>query len=396
MFASLDPFGLHWGAFLLALFALIALANLASMGVAAWRIRRRHTFRAFAVPVSVVVPCRGLEAFSRGTLSSAFTLDYPDYELIFCLADPRDPLIPLIREQMNAHPQVPARILTGDDRISDNPKLNNCVKGWHAARHQWIVLADSNVLMPRNYIRQLLSGWRASSGLVCSPPVGSRPSGFWAEVECAFLNTLQARWQYTAEALGLGFAQGKSMLWRRDLLNAEGGIHVLAREIAEDAAATKAVRAMNRDVHLVDAPFEQPLGERTLRAVWSRQIRWARLRRVTFALCFAPEIFISALVPAMGVGTSMIALGHEPLAASLAVISLLAITYAAETALAFAKGWHVSRRLPLAFLMRDILVPLIWTCAWFGSAIVWQGQKMKVRRGRKEDVADERDRPLPA
>ena len=53
-----------------------------------------------------------------------------------------DPVIPLIRRLMAEHPKVPARLLVGDDRISINPKLNNLVKGWNAADHDWIVMAD--------------------------------------------------------------------------------------------------------------------------------------------------------------------------------------------------------------------------------------------------------------
>ena len=47
-----------------------------------------------------------------------------------------------------------------------------------------------------------------------APPVGSHPDGFWAALECAFLNTYQARWQYFADTLGLGFAQGKTLFCR--------------------------------------------------------------------------------------------------------------------------------------------------------------------------------------
>jgi ceramide glucosyltransferase len=104
-------------------------------------------------------------------------------------------------------------------------------------------MADSNVLMPRDYIRRLLGAWQPDTGLVCSPPVGCRPVGFWAGLECAFLNTYQVRAQYVADALGLGFAQGKTMLWRRADLEAAGGIGALGAELAEDAASTKIVRA---------------------------------------------------------------------------------------------------------------------------------------------------------
>ena len=78
---------------------------------------------------------------------------------------------------------------------------------------------------------------------------------------------------------------------------ADGGIRALGAEIAEDAAATKVIRSLGLHVRLVDTPFEQPLGRRSLREVWSRQVRWARLRRSTFPLCFAPEIFTGALLP---------------------------------------------------------------------------------------------------
>src|SRR5262249_43698111 len=158
-------------------------------------------------------------------------------------------------------------------------------------------IADSNVLMPRDYIQRLLSTWIPGTGLVCSPPAGSRPSNFWAELECGFLNTHEARWQYVADSIGLGFAQGKSMLWRRELLERGGGIEALGRELAEAAASTKLVRAMGLRVRLVDRPFEQPLGVRTASEVWNRQLRWARLRRASFKAFFVPEILTGAVFP---------------------------------------------------------------------------------------------------
>ncbi len=211
-------------------------------------------------------PCA--EPFLEETLAAGFALDRPDYELIFCAEHPDDPAVEVVRRLMAAHPETAARLLVGVDPISGNPKLNNCAKGWRAARHDWVVLADSNVLMPPDCIRRLMAGWRPGTGLVCSPPLGTRPGGFWAEVECAFLNTFQARWQYAAEGFGSGFAHGKTMLWRRGLLEAGGGIRALVAEVAEDAAATKLVRGAGLRVRLVDRPFEQPLGPRSARQVW--------------------------------------------------------------------------------------------------------------------------------
>src|SRR5271157_2320045 len=247
--------------------------------------------------VTIVQPLCGVEAFSRDTLRSIFALDYPTYEIIFCLASADDPIAPLVRGAIEANPHRPARLLIGDDRISANPKLNNVVKGWKAARHEWVVIADSNVLMPPDYVQRLFARWRPNTGIVCAPPIGTRPESFGAEIECAFLNTYEARWQYAAEALGLGFAQGKTMLWRREVLERGGGIEALGAEIAEDAAATKLVRQMGLRVRLVDGPFGQPLGCRSFVDVWNRQLRWARLRRSSFKRYFMPEVLTGGLFP---------------------------------------------------------------------------------------------------
>ncbi|WP_336486073.1 ceramide glucosyltransferase [Methylobacterium nigriterrae] len=360
----------------LALCALLTLVQLVSLAIAARRIgaaRPGSTFPA-AAPVSLVRPVCGLEAFSEEMLTRGFRLDYPDYELIFCVADAGDPILPLLRRLIAANPRVASRIIVGDERVSDNPKLNNCVRGWEAARHDWVVLADSNVLMPPDYLQQLQAAWRAGTGLVCSTPIGDRPDGFWAEVECAFLNTLQARWQYAGEALGLGFAQGKSMLWHKPFLEARGGIRALAAEIAEDAAATKLVRAAGHRVHLVAAPFRQPLGRRRFREVWARQLRWARLRRVTFPLFFAPEIGTGALLP---LGIAAACAGTMPAALGLGALAL--VWYGAEYALAGRAGWPRPPRLLLAFLARDAMLPALWLSAWLQSAIVWRGNAMDIR-----------------
>jgi len=183
-----------------------------------------------APAISLVRPVCGIDNYVEDTLRSAFHLDYPRYEIVFCVALPGDPVVPLVERLIAAYPQVRARLLVGNESISDNPKLNNVYKGWRAAQHDWIVMADSNVLMPRDYLWRLLAAWRDDTGLVASPPVGCRPRGFWAELECAFLNNHQARWQLTADRIGLGFAQGKSMLYRRSIIDEAGGIRALAAD----------------------------------------------------------------------------------------------------------------------------------------------------------------------
>jgi ceramide glucosyltransferase len=361
--------------------------HIASIGIAAVRLRRStpddRPPRQDFPPVSLVRPLCGIDNHAADTLASTFALDYPRCELLFCVAAARDPVVPIIKAMMAAHPGAGARLLIGDDRVSLNPKLNNVLKGWRAASHDWIVLADSNVLMPADYIERLFASWRSDTGLVASPPIGSQPEGIWAELECAFLNTYQARWQYIADAFGCGFAQGKTMLWRRADLERAGGIEALAKEVAEDAASTKIVRGAGLKVRLVDRPFAQPLGRRGAVEVWQRQLRWARLRRASFFLYFLPEALSGGVLPMIALGFA--AAAHElPVVPTVAAFGLL--WYGAETLLAAAAGWHLSARYPVSCLARDLLLPALFIAALHGDDFVWRGNEMQVERFRPRRV----------
>lgn len=326
-------------------------------------------------PVTILRPCCGIENGIEETLGSTFALGYPAYEIVFCVAEERDPVVPLIRRLISEHPQVPARLLFGNDRISINPKLNNLVKGWHAARHDWLVMTDSNVLMPPDYLDQLLERWRPDSGLVSSPPAAIRPQGVGADLECAFLNTYQARWQLIADALGTAYGQGKTIMWRRKQLERAGGIAALAAEPAEDAAFTKLVRAAGKKARLVIRPFPQPLGVRAPGDVWRRQLRWARLRRSSFPLVYALEFLGGGLLP-LGGAAVLMGMGILPV---VWFSGLLVAWYGSELLLARWYGWPASPRIAMLMVVRDLMLWPLWVLGWMGNKFVWRGSAMDVK-----------------
>lgn len=367
---------IEWAA--LGFLALAALVHVVSAALSIWRIRRGARparFEEPLPPVSIIRPVCGLDPFDELTLRSTFKLAHPGLELIFCSARERDAAVPLVRRLIAEHPHVDAKLAIGDDKSTANPKLNNIIKGWAGACHGWVVIADSNVLMPRDYVSEMFAAMGRDTGLVCSPPVGSRPLGFWAEVECAFLNTYQARWQLAADSVGFGFAQGKSMLWPREVLDAAGGIRALGIEIAEDAAATKVVRARGLRVRLVDRPFEQPLGARSRRQVLDRQVRWARLRRATFPLCYSPEVLTGSVAPMCA---AVMAAPLVDLNGAAAAAMVAAVWLGTEAVLAKAAGWHVSAVAPVAWLVRDLALPIVWMKGWIGDGFTWRGNDMTV------------------
>jgi ceramide glucosyltransferase len=326
-------------------------------------------------PITILRPATGIENHIERTLESAFFIEYPEFEIVFCVQRENDPVIPVIEAIRARHPNVPSRLLVGDDRISMNPKLNNLVKGWREAKYEWIVMTDSNVLVTPDYLDTILARWTDGVGLVCSPPIGTEPEGVGADLECAFLNTYQARWQLTADVLGIAFAQGKTIFWRRADLDRAGGIAALAAEPAEDAAATKVVHRAGNRVRLVRNPWPQPLGYRAVADIWKRQLRWARLRRATFAPLYAMELASGGFLPLV---LAAILVAVTPATWPM-LLGLFLAWYGAELILAARFGWPVSPRIALMMFVRDLSLPALWIAGWTGNTFVWRGNAMDMK-----------------
>ena len=356
------------------------LVQIVSCLIAGWRCRVHESLSeeiAQLGGITVVRPLCGIETFTSRTLEAAFSITYPVYELLFCVARADDPVIPLVEAAIAAHPAVPARLLVGDDVISINPKLNNMVKGWRAARYEWIAFIDSNVLTPPDFVSRVAATWRPDTGAVSAPPVGCRPNGLWSHLECSFLNTYEARWQYAVDAFGFGFAQGKTLFYRKAHLD-RSEMRELASDPAEDAATTKMVRRLGLRVRLAP-PSPQPLGRRRLGDVWGRQMRWARLRRVTFLAEFLPEIFSGSMLPALCAGLAASGFGGPVF---LVTLAFLAVWWGAEILLAAVCRWPLTWQTPLALAARDVMMPVIWFGAFTSRSFTWQGNAMTMAQRR--------------
>jgi ceramide glucosyltransferase len=358
----------------------LAIAVASHVGSTALAMRRTARKRRRLRPqppagISILRPVCGLEHRIEDTLASSFQIDHPSYEVIFCVAAADDPVVPLVQRLIREHPKIPARLLVGVERRGPNPKLDNLMKAWDVAAHDWIVLADSNVLIPPDYLDRLFARWSARCAFVCSPAVGIDVQGCAAELEAAFINTFQVRWQLAVDEVGWGFVQGKTMLLRRRELASEGGLAALAREIAEDAAATKIARRWRREVHVVDQPFAQPLGQRRVADIWRRQLRWARLRRLSFPGFFCAELPAGGVFPCF-LATWLATAGFLPWAG---VAAMMLAWYGAEALLARAFGWPLRLRSPLFWVARDLLLPLLWVRAWTLKGYDWRGSAVDVR-----------------
>lgn len=382
------PPGFDFVASNLAAFAALAVAavlmalHLTSLALA-WRANRRSLrapSSADAPPVTLVRVLCGVESTSQATLLGTLSFDYPDIRPIFCVARGDDAIIPLVRQAMAARPQAGARLLIGEDRVSANPKLNNMIKAWRAADTDLVMFLDSNLVAEPNYLARAVAALGANAAAASAPPIGVHPENFAADVEAAFLNTHAARWQYAAHGVGLGFAQGKTLLMAKSRLPL-GDLSILGCEPAEDAALTRLARAAGGKVTLVPIPQGQHLGVRSFADVWRRQLRWARLRRATFPALYALEVASGGAAAILAAACAGAALEMDGLAPAFA-----AVWWGAELGLARLLGWPAT--LP-AIALRDLALPALWATGWSGGAVAWRGAAIPLGLSRSSEAASE-------
>lgn len=370
--------------------------HLSSIILALWHMRGRADQRIIPTTarITLIRPVAGLDPFDAETLASSFHQDWPDYEVIFCAPSADDAAVPLVRQLIAAHPHVKARLLTGQKRITGNPKLDNIWKGWEASDAPWVCMSDSNVILPPDYLRTLAGRWRADTGLVTSPACGLRPEGLAGRIEAAFLNSNQGRLQLCAGTLGWGYAQGKTLFWNRALLESWGGLMPLGRWLAEDVASTKLVRAAGKNVHLAPRLYPQPIGHKSFKQVWDRQLRWSRVRRDGFTPTFPSEIlngtFLPVLLMVTGLGLGGFGFGWLAL--------YLAVWFGAEWVLCKGAGWPAGPADVLAMVLRDMMMPVIFALTFASRQIEWRGTAMRAPETHDDPVPDPRppSRPDPA
>lgn len=372
-----------WGFGLMASHGVSHVLSIAAVGYRLCRRRPKIKAGVQSPSVALLRPVCGLENFLEDALRTSFTLSYPRLELIFCAEEENDAAVPLVRRLIAEYPHVNARLLIGRDHIGANPKVNNLAKGYRAATSDFVILSDSNALLPRDFIETLLGCFGPRIGIVSTAASMIRPENFAAELECAFINTLQDRWMLLADVFGFGYAHGKTMMFRKAELDAAGGLDALTTEAADELAATRAMQKRGLRVKLAPQPVRQAIGRRRFSTVWRRQLRWARLRRAGVPIAYAMEIFIGAFVP-FACALGVVLAGRMPLWGLLAYV---AAWYGLEYAFARAGRFPVTPRMPLAWFTRDMLLPILFVGGITGNKFEWRGKPLSAAsEGQKPTV----------
>jgi ceramide glucosyltransferase len=113
----------------------------------------------------------------------------------------------------------------------------------------------------------------------------------------------------------------------------------------------------------------------------SRQLRWSQLRRNNVVLVFLAEPLSFAAVALPGTIFAMWSWGLP----SFLFAALVLLWYGAEAILARSYQWPLSFVSPLMWIMRDLLLPVLWIAAWMARGYEWHGHRVAMSRRERKD-----------
>ncbi|HEY6928097.1 MAG TPA: glycosyltransferase [Thermoanaerobaculia bacterium] len=340
------------------------------------RRARGERLPGFSPAVSILKPLSGLDEGLEENLESFYRLDYLDYEIIFSFARREDPAFAVARRVADRHPEISTLFVVDAREPGGNAKVNRLAAAFRRARHRLLLLSDGNVRVRPDFLGRAVS-WFAQPrvGLVSHlfRAVGARSLG--SRLESLHLNgALQAGTATLAGVFRSPCVVGKSILVSRDALDSIGGFAALRDYLAEDYLIGQFVERAGFRVVLSSDEIETTEFSKTLRSVWSRQRRWAILRRRLGGVSYGGELLASPLPWAVGaILAGGGATGVTAAALTLYVTRLLAEAISAADC---RRPLRVAEALLLP--IRDAGVAALFWGGLLGRRTSWRGRSLRV------------------
>jgi ceramide glucosyltransferase len=324
-------------------------------------------------PVTVLKPLCGIEPRLYENIATLCAQDWPQLQLVFGVRDPGDPAAGIVRELMRRHPGQDIELVV-DARIhGTNFKVSNLMNMASRVRHPWIVVADSDIAVPRDWLDRLCAPLADPHTGIVTCLYRARPlGGFWPRIGALFIDSWFIPSVRVASALGgSDFGFGASIALRAGTLAAAGGFGALRNRLADDYWLGRLTRERGLATVLADVVVTTDVTESDFARLWQHERRWMKTIRCVNPAGFALS-FITFTFP-------MLALGLW-LAPGLPNIAVALIGAAARCAL------HRRRPDPslpapghmLYAPLRDCLLLLAWCSAFAGATTRWREHTVPV------------------
>jgi len=366
---------------------------LSALGLASFlRYRRRQIERptlpiSSLLPISILKPLKGIDPEIWESFCSHCEQDYPEFQLIFGVSDPADPAIEVVCKLQAKYPNLAIELIVCDRILGTNIKVSNLAQMLRAARYEILLVNDSDIRVPQDYLRKVIAPLADSSiglvtclyrGIACQT-VGSRLEALGIATDFV-PSVLSARFLEQ----GLHFGLGSTLAFRRRDLDVVGGFEALVDYLADDYELGKRIAATGKRVELSAAAVATLLPPYTIRQFLAHQLRWSRTIRDARRWGYAGLIFTFGLPWALLL--VLVARG------ALWAYALFALTFAARFVVAFIVADRVlgdrqifgDELITNIFLviLRDLIAPVVWAASFMGNRIYWRGDVFNLKDGR--------------
>uniref|UniRef100_A0A8C4WYP5 ceramide glucosyltransferase n=1 Tax=Eptatretus burgeri TaxID=7764 RepID=A0A8C4WYP5_EPTBU len=250
--------------------------------------------------ISLLKPLKGVDPHLEDNLETFFELDYPEYEILLCVQEHEDPAIDLCKRLLGKYPNVDAKLFVGGKKVGINPKINNLMPGYEAARYDVVWICDSGIRVRVDTLADLAHQMTEKVGLVHGLPYTADRRGFAATLEQVYFGTSHARTYVAAHATGFKCVTGMSCLMRKAVVDQAGGLAAFGQYLAEDYFLSKAIADRGWQFAMAQQVALQNPGTYSISLFQSRVIRWTKLRihMVPATIVCEPvsECFVSGLL----------------------------------------------------------------------------------------------------
>ena len=333
-------------------------------------------------PVSILKPLKGVDPGMWESFCTHCEQEYPQYQLIFGVSDPSDPAIEIVRKLKAKYPHLPIELIMCDRVLGTNIKVSNLVQMLPAARYELLLVNDSDVRVPSDYLRKVIAPLADPAvGLVTCLYRGVAGPSVWSRLEALGISTDFVPGVLSARFLekGLHFGLGSTLAFRRRDLEAIGGFEPLLDYLADDYELGRRIAATGKRIELSAATVTTFLPAYTLRQFFRHQLRWSRTIRDARRWGYAGLLFTFGLPWAL-----LTLLAARGAAWAWALFGLTFAVRLGVGLVAAVGVLHDRQVLRSVFLLplRDLIAPFVWGAGFMGNRIHWRGDVFDLKYGR--------------
>jgi ceramide glucosyltransferase len=329
--------------------------------------------------VTVLKPVHGLEKDLAANLRTACTQDYPDYQVVLSVQRAGDPAIPLLHEIEREFGPQRVSVVVAESEPVFNGKVQNLLIGLRAARHDVLVISDSDVRLAPDYLRAIVAPLADPAvGCVCTLYRAVRADNWCERLELLTLNADFIPSVVFAEMTGASdFCTGSSLALRRSTLEAIGGLESLADYLVEDYEIGRRIRTRGMQVRVLPYFVETLMDFARPSRWWGHQVYWDQNTRAARPIGFTATV----LTRSVPFGLLFAAVrGFDPLGLSV-LAAVLAIRLGAA-ALILSRALRDREGLRSLYLLplRDLAGLASWALALTRKSFVWRGLEFGLTR----------------